>query len=283
METRIYSNTQEVIISPDRPTVIIGERINPTGKKRLAASLAEKDMSRVRRLALSQVKDGATVLDVNVGAAGVNEVELLPMAIQAVMEVTDVPLCIDSANAAALEAALQVYKGKALINSVNGEEASLERVLPLAKEYGAAVIGLTMDDSGIPQDAATRVAIAAKIVERAESYGIPREDVLIDCLALSVGADSQAAKVTLEAIQRVREELGVNMTLGASNVSFGLPDREAINSVFLAMVLAAGVNAPIVNPKHARKVAIIADLLLGRDEFAMNYITFYRQQSQGRD
>lgn len=278
METIVRSKTQEVIISPQQPTRIIGERINPTGKPKLAESLANKDMSRVISLATSQVADGAAILDVNVGAAGVNEVELLPMAVQAVVGVTDVPLCLDSANPNALRAALEIYEGKALINSVNGEERSLEQVLPLVKEFGAAVIGLAMDDNGIPSDPAARLAVAKKIVERAESYGIPREDVMIDCLALSVCADSTAAKVTLEAIRMVREELGVNMTLGASNVSFGLPDREAINDIFLAMTIAAGVNAPIVNPKFAQKAVLISDVLLGRDEFAMNYMTYYRSQ-----
>jgi len=235
-------------------------------------------MSRVRKLAESQIADGAAMLDVNVGAAGVNEVEVLPMAVKAVMEVTDVPLCIDSANAQALRAALEVYPGKALINSVNGEEASLKRVLPLVKEFGAAVIGLTMDDNGIPCDASSRVAIAHRIVDRAEELGIPREDVLIDCLAMAVSADTTAARVTLESIRRVRAELGVNMTLGASNVSFGLPDREAINDIFLAMTIAAGVNAPIVNPSSSHKAILISDLLLGHDEFGMNYVMYYRSQ-----
>jgi len=280
METIVRSKTQEVVISPERPTVIIGERINPTGKKLLAESLLKKDMSRVRSLALSQIEDGAAILDVNVGAAGANEVELLPLAVKTVMEATTVPLCLDSANAEALRAALKVYEGKALINSVNGEEASLARVLPLVKEFGAAVIGLAMDESGIPCDAAGRLAIAQKIVARAEALGIPRENVLIDCLALSVCADSTAAKVTLGAIRSVRAELGVNMTLGASNVSFGLPDREAINDAFLAMTLAAGVNAPIVNPTSSRKAILISDLLLGRDEFGMAYMTYFRAQAK---
>lgn len=278
METTIRSAKQQVVISPNNSTVLIGERINPTGKKLLAASLVEHDMSRVRKLAESQIQDGAGMLDVNVGAAGVDEVVVLPMAVRAVMEVTDLPLCIDSANAQALRAALQVYPGKALINSVNGEEASMQRVLPLVKEFGAAVIGLTMDDSGIPCDATTRVAIARKIIQRAEEMGIPREDVLIDCLAMTVSADTTAALVTLETIRRVRAELGVNMTLGASNVSFGLPDREAINDIFLAMVIAAGVNAPIVNPSTSRKAILISDLLLGRDEFGITYVRYYRQQ-----
>ena len=281
METRICSSSREVVIGPEHPTAIIGERINPTGKRRFAASLVAKDMSRVRRLAVSQVESGAAILDVNVGAAGVDEVELLPLAVKAIMEVTDVPLCLDSANPEALRAALQVYKGKALVNSVNGEEASLERVLPLVNEFGAAVIGLAMDGSGIRGDAASRLAVAAKVVKRAESMGIPREDVLIDCLALSACTDPNAARVTLETIRRVRETLGLNMTLGASNISFGLPDREAINGAFLAMVIACGVNAPIIDPRRSRRAVLIADMLLGRDEFGMNYVRYYRQHSQG--
>ncbi|MHB1294318.1 MAG: dihydropteroate synthase [Anaerolineae bacterium] len=276
METIVRSKTQEVIISPDRATVIIGERINPTGKKLLAESLIKKDMSRVRSLALSQVENGATILDVNVGAAGVDEVELLPMAVKTVMEVTDVPLCLDSANVDALRAGLDVYEGKALINSVNGEEAKLSGVLPLVKEYGAAVIGLAMDDSGISCAVADRVAVATKIVERAAALGIPREDILIDCLALTVSADVTAGQVTLETIRTVREILGVNMTLGASNISFGLPDREAVNDMFLAMAIMSGVNAPIVNPSLSQKAILISDLLLGHDEFAMNYMMYFR-------
>lgn len=280
METIVRSKTQEVIISPDQPTRIIGERINPTGKPKLAESLAKNDMSRVISLATSQVESGAAILDVNVGAAGVNEVELLPLAVQAVGQVTDLPLCLDSANPAALRAALQVYEGKALINSVNGEERSLEQVLPLVKEFGAAVIGLAMDDNGIPSDPAARLAVAKKIVERAESYGIPREDVMIDCLALSVCADSTAAKVTLQAIQMVREELGVNMTLGASNISFGLPDRETINGAFIAMAIMAGLNCPIVDTAKVRPFILAADLALGRDEYAMRYLQDYRRRSK---
>jgi 5-methyltetrahydrofolate--homocysteine methyltransferase len=280
METIVRSKTTEVVIGPDHPTRIIGERINPTGKKKLAESLVQRDMSRVVSMAKSQLEAGAAILDVNVGAAGVDEVEVLPMAVQAVMGVTDVPLCLDSANPEALRAALKVYQGKALINSVNGEEKKLEQILPLVKEYGAAVIGLTMDDDGIPCTAAQRVGVARKIMTRAEALGIPREDILIDCLALSVGSDSTAGVVTMDAIRGVRQELGLNMTLGASNISFGLPDREAINDIFLAMCIAAGVNAPIVNPSQSRKSILISDLLLGHDEFGMNYIMFYRESQQ---
>jgi 5-methyltetrahydrofolate--homocysteine methyltransferase len=191
-----------------------------------------------------------------------------------------VPLCIDTADKQALEAALKVYKGKPLINSVNGEEKNLEVVLPLVAEYGAAVIGLTMDDDGIPRQAEKRFEIAKKIVERAESLGIPREDVLIDCLALTVSAEPDAAIITLKAIDLVRTELGVNQALGHSNVSFGLPDREVINRVALGMVIRAGVNAPIVNAAEVKQSILAADLLLGRDQYAMNYIKHYREHKK---
>ena len=285
METILKSAQRTVVISPEKPTVLIGERINPTGKKRLAEALAAGDLEIVRKEAVAQVEAGAEVLDVNVGAAGVNEVEMLPRAVRAVMEVVDVPVCIDTANLDALKAALEAHRemapeGKPLVNSVNGEEARLEAVLPLVAEYGAAVIGLAMDDEGIPPTPEKRLAVARKIVERAEGLGIPREDVVIDCLALTVGADSNAGRVTLEAIRMVREELGLNQTLGASNVSFGLPDRELINQVFLGMVILAGVNCPIVDAAKVRPAILAADLLLGRDAYGMRYIRAYRKRRQ---
>jgi len=285
METVLKSARETVVIGPEKPTVLIGERINPTGKKRLAAALAAGDLEVVRREAAAQVEAGADVLDVNVGAAGVNEVEMLPRAVRAVMEVVDVPICIDTANVEALRAALEAHRelapeGKPLVNSVNGEEARLEAVLPLVAEYGAAVIGLTMDDEGIPTTPERRLAVARKIVERAEEMGIPREDVVIDCLALTVGADTNAGRVTLEAIRMVREELGVNQTLGASNVSFGLPERETINQVFLGMVILAGVNCPIVDAAKVRPGILAADLILGRDAYGMRYIRAYRKRRQ---
>jgi 5-methyltetrahydrofolate--homocysteine methyltransferase len=280
MKTRVASAVKEVVISTDGPTVLIGERINPTGKKKLAAALLAGDLDVVRREAVAQVQAGADILDVNVGLAELDEVALLPQAVQAVMEAVDVPLCLDSHNPKALAAALQVYRGKPIINSVNGQEESLREVLPLVKEYGAAVIGLTMDDAGIPKDVARRVAIAHKIVERAEALGIPREDVIIDCLALTVATDSQAALVTLEAVRRVKEELGVNQTLGASNISFGLPDRDILNSAFLALAIAAGVTCPTVDAAKVRPAILATDLLLGRDEYAMRYIRAYRQRQQ---
>lgn len=276
MKTVLRGRAREVIIERGRPTVIIGERINPTGRNKLAEALLNEDMEFVKREAIKQVEDGALVIDVNVGAAGVDEEKLLPMAVKAVSEAVDVPIAIDSTHPKALPAALEICPGRPIINSVNGEEASLRRVLPLVKEFGVAVIGLTMDDEGIPKTSDKRLAIAHKVVNRAVQMGIPAEDVVVDCLALTVGADHTAGLVSLESIQKVKDELGVNMSLGASNISFGLPDREAINDIFLGMAIFAGVNCPIVHPARARRAILISDLLLGRDEFAMNYISYYR-------
>jgi 5-methyltetrahydrofolate--homocysteine methyltransferase len=278
METILTGTEGTVRISLDLPTVIIGEKINPTGRSWLTEQITEGNLDVLRGEATKQLEDGAHVLDVNVGAASVNEVELLPQAVEIVQDEVGVPLCIDTADKDALEAALKVYQGKPLVNSVNGEEASLERVLPLVAEHGAAVIGLTMDDDGIPKNAEKRLEIAIKIVERAEALGIPREDVLIDCLALTVSAEPDAAIITLNTIDLVREELGVNQALGHSNVSFGLPDREVINRVALGMVIRAGVNAPIVDAAEVKQSILAADLLMGRDQYAMNYIKYYRQK-----
>ena len=278
METILIGTEETVRISLDLPTVIIGERINPTGRSWLTEQLTEGNLEVLRKEATKQLEDGAHVLDVNVGAASVNEAELLPRAVEMIQDEVGVPLCIDTADKDALEAALKVYQGKPLINSVNGEEANLERVLPLVAEYEAAVIGLAMDDEGIPKTAERRLAVAKKIVERAEAMGIPREDVLIDCLALTVSAEPEAAIITLDAIDLVRKELGVNQALGHSNVSFGLPDREVINRVALGMVIRAGVNAPIVDAAEVKQSILAADLLMGRDQYAMNYIKYYRQK-----
>lgn len=280
MNTVVSSASKEVSIGLDLPTRLIGERINPTGKKKLSAALLEGDLDLVRSLAVSQVEAGADILDVNVGAAGVDEVTLLPRAVQAVMEVVDAPLCIDSDDPAALTAALKVYKGKPIINSVNGQDERLEVILPLVKEHGAAVIGLCMDDEGIPKDADRRVAIARKIIEHAEAMGIPRGDVIIDSLALTVGAESDAALITLETVRRVRDEFGVNQTLGASNVSYGLPDRDVVNWAFLALVIGAGVTCPVVHVKRVRPAILAADLLLARDNYAMRYIKAYRKRQK---
>jgi 5-methyltetrahydrofolate--homocysteine methyltransferase len=278
METKVSSLTKEVIIGDNQPTVIIGERINPAGKKKLVEALKAGDLEIVRKEALAQVQAGADILDVNVGTFGVDEVTLLPRAVQAVMDTVAVPLCLDSSNPDALEAALKVYKGKPLLNSVTGEEHSLKRVLPLIKEYGAAVIGLVQDDEGIPKDARRRVSIAHKIVERAEAVGVGRENIVIDCLAFAVGADTSSGLAVMEAIRAIKAELGVNMTLGASNVSFGLPDRELINDAFVAMVIAAGLTCLITDAAKVRSTVMAADLILGRDKHARRYIGAYRQR-----
>jgi 5-methyltetrahydrofolate--homocysteine methyltransferase len=278
METRVSSPKKEVVIGDDRPTVLIGERINPAGREKLQQALKAGNLEVVSKEALAQAEAGADILDVNVGTFGVDEVALLPKAVKMVMETIDIPLCLDSANPEALAAALKVYKGKPLINSVSGEEQSLARVLPLVKEHDAAVIGLVQDDEGIPKDSGRRVAIAYKIVERAEKAGIARQDIIIDCLAFAVGADTGAGPAVIAAIQQIKAELGVNLTLGASNVSFGLPDRVLLNSAFVAMAITAGATCLIVDVARVRPAVLAADLILGQDKYARRYIDAYRQR-----
>jgi 5-methyltetrahydrofolate--homocysteine methyltransferase len=277
VETRVISAGREVIIGGGRPTVLIGERINPTGKKRLAEALRAGDLSVVREEALAQVAAGADILDVNVGATGVDEETMLPLAVQAVAEVVDVPLCIDSRKIKALAAALAVCPGRPIVNSVTGEEASLEEVLPLVKQFGVPVVGLTLDEKGIPAEAQARVEIAHRIVERAEALGIPREDVIIDCLTLSLGANVKAGLGTLEATRRVRDELGVNQTQGASNISHGLPNRPVLNGAYLALAIEAGLTCPNVDVALVRQAVLSADLVLGRDNYAMRFIAAFRE------
>lgn len=279
METILKGSVKEVVIGYELPTVLIGERINPAGKKKLAESLKNGNFDIVRQEAIAQVQAGADILDVNVTVFGIDEAPILPQAVKAVQEVTDVPLCIDSANPLALEAALKVYKGKPLINSVSGEEKSLDRVLPLVKEYGAAVVGLTQDDNGIPKSAATRVNIAEKIIGYAEKMGIPGENVIIDCLALAIGADPSSALTALEAISNIKSRFGVNMTLGASNISFGMPDRNMINYSFLTLAISAGVTCPVVDAAKVRASILATDLLLGKDKRARRYIQAFRERS----
>jgi 5-methyltetrahydrofolate--homocysteine methyltransferase len=222
------------------------------------------------------------VLDVNAGVPGADEPELLQQVLKTVMEVVDVPLCIDTADPEALEAALKLYEGKALINSVNGEERALEAVLPLVKEYGAAVIGLCMDDEGIPETAEARLGVAGKIIERAGKMGIPQEDVVIDPLALTMGSDSSAGRLAMETIELVVEEFGVNVTMGASNISFGLPDRKYVNATFIAMAIHSGLTCPITNPLvfEVRTAILAADLSMGRDEYGMRWIEAYRARQK---
>ena len=280
METTVSSAIKEVTIGGNRPTVLIGERINPTGRTKLSAALRAGDMDLVRREATAQVQAGADILDINVGASEVDETALLPQVVKAVMEVVGVPLSLDSDDPNALEAALKIYQGKPIINSVTGQESSLNAVLPLAKEHGAAVVALTMDDEGIPMDSERRVTIARKIVGRAEALGIPREDMIVDCLVLTIATDNNAGMVTLEAIGKVKAELGVNQTLGASNVSYGLPERDVLNGAFLALAIAAGVTCPTVNVTQVRQDVLSIDLILGRDRYAQRYIKAYRQRQK---
>lgn len=281
METKVSSASLEVSIGDNRPTVLIGERINPSGKKTLSEALKEGDFDVVRKEAIAQVEAGADILDVNVVTPGVDEVAMLPRVIETVMDAVNIPLCIDINDPAALREALKIYTGKPIVNSVSGEEKSLNEILPLVKGYGTAVIGMTLDDEGIPKEADRRVAIAHKIIERAESLGIPREDVIIDGLALTIGSDSNAGIVTLETIREVRDKLGVNQTLGASNISFGLPNRLLLNQTFLAIAIVAGLTCPTVDVAQVRSAILATDLALGRDRYAMRYIQDYRKGMSG--
>jgi len=280
LTTVLKSQSKTVEIQRGNPTVIIGERINPTGRKQVLAALQEGNFDIVRKDAELQVAAGAKVLDVNAGVPSADEPALLKKVMQIVMETTDVPLCIDTADPKALEAALSIYGGKALINSVNGEEKSMSSVLPLVKEYEAAVIGLCMDDDGIPETAEQRLAVAAKIIERAGKLGIGPENVIIDPLALTMGADSNAGKTALDTIELVVKEFGVNITMGASNISFGMPDRKYINSTFVALAIYAGMTCPITNPlvREIITAVLATDLSLGRDEFGMSWIQAYRKR-----
>lgn len=272
METILRGTTREVVISTAGPVVIIGECINPTRRKKLVSTLREGNFEYVLELAREQIDDFADVLDVNVGFPGVEDEKLLPEVVKALEDNFDIPLCLDSPNPKAIEAALKVSKGKCLINSVNGEERSLRALLPVAKEYGAAIIGLVMDDDGITHDPEKRLAIAEKIINRAVAEGIPAADVIIDPLAMAVSADPGACMVTLGTIKLISSRLGHNMTMGASNISFGLPEREYLNSSFLALAIAAGITCPIAHPGKSAMAVMATDLVLGRDDYAIRYI-----------
>ena len=284
MRTLISSPTRELHIGPEYPFVIIGERINPTGRKKMAEALAAGDLDQVVRDAVAQVEAGAHMLDVNAGIPMVDEPALLAEIVQLVQANVEVPLSIDSSVVAALEAGLKVYKGKALVNSVTGEEERLESVLPLVKQYNAAVIGITNDDSGISHDPEVRFAVAQKIVARAEAYGIPREDVIIDPLALPVGVVTASGAAVYHITRRCREELGVNTICGASNISFGLPNRSALNTTFISMAIAAGMTCAILNPLIPETMNTIraANLLMGHDEYAMAWIRANRPRPAAR-
>ncbi len=276
--TVLSSATKEVIIGFDQPFVIIGERINPTGRKILAAEMVAGDFSRVEADALAQVAAGAHMLDVNAGIPLADEPAILAQCIQLVQSVTDVPLTIDSSIIAALEAGLAVYQGKPLVNSVTGEDESLEKVLPLVAKHGAAVVAISNDETGISEDPDVRFEVAKKIVERAADHGISHEDVVVDPLVMPIGAINTAGRQVMHLIRRLRDELKVNTTCGASNVSFGLPNRNGVNAAFLPMAIASGMTSAITNPLHTEVVQAVlgADVMMGHDPDCMNWIAKYR-------
>jgi len=278
-ETIVSSATKTVVIGFDRPFVIIGERINPTGRKILAAEMAAGDFSRVEADARAQVAAGAHMLDVNAGIPLADEPAILAKAVQLVQSITDVPLSIDSSIVAALEAGLAVYKGKALVNSVTGEEERLEKVLPLVKKYGAAVVAISNDETGISEDPDVRFEVARKIVHRAADHGIPACDVVVDPLVMPIGAINRAGVQVMHLLQRLRDELKVNSTCGASNVSFGLPQREGITAGFLTMAIGAGLTSAIANPLHVEvlRACMSADVMMGHDPDCARWIKKFRE------
>ena len=278
MKTILRGKINEVTIDTSGPVIIIGECINPTRRKKLVTTLQEGNFDYVLELAENQINSGADILDVNIGFPGVDDVKLLPETVLAIRERFDIPLCLDSPNPKAVEAALKVAGPRCLINSVNGEERSLKALLFIAKEYDAAIIGLTMDDEGITHDPLKRLAIAEKIIERAVKTGIKEEDVIIDPLAMAVSADSQACIVTLETIRLVHEKLGLNITMGASNISFGLPGRESLNSAFMALAIYNGLTCPIANPEKITAAVRATDLALGRDDYAVRFVDYFQSR-----
>lgn len=279
MHTIVSSATKTVTIGADQPFCIIGERINPTGRKIFQEQLRAGDMSAVEKDVHDQVAMGATMLDVNMGAPLVDEAELLGKAVTMIQELTDLPLCIDSSVVEALEAGLDAYKGKALVNSITAEDERMELILPLVKKYGAAIIALPNDEFEIPEEPERRLELTRYIVEQATGkYGIPIEDIVIDPLAMPIGADSQMVVRTLKTIELIRDEFGLNMTLGASNVSFGMPDRHTLNAVFLPMAMKAGLTSAIMDSRTASIVNAVraADLMMGNDEWGANWIALHR-------
>lgn len=276
MHTILKSNTKTVTIGADKPFVIIGEKLNPTGIKKLGQALVDQNFDYVKYLAQRQVAWGADVLDVNVGHPQIDEAAIMPRVVEAVLSVVDVPLCIDSNEPKILEAGLKVTPGKPLVNSVNGEDKQLATVLPIVKDRGAAVIGMAIGNEGIPATPEGRLAAAAKIIERATKMGIPIEDIIIDPLVMTVGHNSNAGLITLKTIELVIKEFGVNMSLGASNVSFGLPDRHSVNSAFLALAIQTGVTTSITDPIKLGNSIKAIDLLLGKDANSMRYLKYFR-------
>ena len=282
-DTIVSSPTKEVVIGFDRPFVLIGERINPTGRKKLAEEMKAGDFTRVSSDAIAQVEAGAHMLDVNAGIPLADEPAILAKTIELVQDLVDVPLAIDSSIVAALEAGLAVYKGKALVNSVTGEEERLEAVLPLVAKHGAAVVAITNDETGISEDPDVRFGIAKRIVSRAADHGIPKEDIVVDPLVMPIGAIGTAGRQVFQLVDRLRNELGVNTTCGASNISFGLPGRAGINATFLAMAIGAGLTSAITNPLEAeiKRSIMAADVLAGHDRDCAAWIRVNRDPSDG--
>jgi 5-methyltetrahydrofolate--homocysteine methyltransferase len=276
MKTILRGISREVVIDSNGPVVIIGECINPTRRKKLVSTLQQNDFGYVLELAESQIRANAEVLDVNVGFPGVDDVKLLPATVLEIRARYDIPICLDSPNPLAIEAALKVAGGKCLINSVNGEEKSMRALIPIAKEYGAAIIGLAMDEEGITHDPQKRLAVAEKILEWAVRAGISEEDVIIDPLAMAISADPQACIVTLETIRLVHQKLGLNITMGASNISFGLPNREVLNSACITLAILNGLTCPIANPEKIAATVLATDLILGRDDYAVRFVEHFQ-------
>jgi len=283
-QTIISSKTKEIIIGPDQPFVIIGERINPTNRKLLAEEMKAGNLERVQQDAMSQINAGAQILDVNAGVPLADEPKILADSIKLIQSISDVPLCIDSSIVEALKCGLEAYQGKALLNSVTGEEERLETVLPLVKQFGCAVIGISNDDSGISEDINVRFEVAKKIVERAMDYGIPKEDILIDPLVMPIGAINDAGKQVLELIKKLQNELQVNTTCGASNLSFGLPNRHGLNTAFIAMAIANGMPCAITNPLEKEIMQSIrgANVVMGHDPECSDWIMNYREPREKR-
>ena len=280
LQTTVEGTDSSLTIDRTEQVRIIGERINPRPESDLAEALANENMDPVRELAIDQVENGADLIDVNVDVDGVEKETVLPMAVEAVADAVDVPIVIDTNydDADALEAALEVTPGKPIINSVSMESPSLDAILPLVAEYDTAVIGLTMDEAGPPDDAETRVEFAEALLEEAAKYDIPPEDVIIDPLALPLSSNSEIGAEILTAMERIRDELGNNITLGLSNISFEMPERERINDLFLAMAIQSGLSVPIVNAGETREAILLADLMMGRDDFAKRFLSYYRSK-----
>jgi len=278
MDTRVISpQGKEVIIGDGRPTVLIGERINPFGKGPLKEALKTGDMGPIRREALKQAEAGADILIISVATFGIDETLVLPQAVQAVKETVDIPLCLESRNPEALERALTLGLGKPIISSVTGEDPLLDKILPLVKQYGTALVAMTSGGVGIPKEPQKRLEIARQILDRTGGLGIPREDLLLDCLAESSAVNDKAVLVTLETMETVKRETGVNLVLGTSNVSFGLPNRLAVNAAFLSLAIRAGLNCAIVDAARMKPFILAVDLLLGRDRLARRYTNYNRK------